>query len=43
MELLTEPAVWLGVVFMGVLAAWLKGFLKPVPAAATTGVVGHHE
>ncbi len=28
MELLTEPAVWLGLVSVGVLAAWLKGFLN---------------
>ena len=28
MELLTEPAVWIGLVSVGALAAWLKGFLS---------------
>ena len=28
MELLKQPIVWGGVIFVGVLAAWLKGFLN---------------
>ena len=41
MELLKQPAAWLGVIFAGVLAAWLAGFLGqflPPPQRAVLGI-----
>ena len=41
MELLKQPIVWIGGIFVGVLAAWLKGFLNqflPAPQRVWLGI-----